>query len=59
MSKETVEWIHGFFVIGQHEFAFVAKYDEELYNFLLSGKKIASKDVVVYELEKYEGKKDE
>ena len=58
MSKEIVKWIHGFLCIGQKEFAFVTKYDEELYNFLLSGKKIASKDVVVYEL-KNEGEKDE
>jgi len=57
MAKETVDWLHGFFVIGQHEFAFVTKKDIELYNYLLSGKKIAVKDVVVYQVEKYEGEK--
>jgi len=59
MAKEMVEWLHGFLVIGQREFQFVTKFDDELFRYLQSGKKIAVKDVVVYEIEKYEVKKNE
>jgi hypothetical protein len=55
MVEEKVDWLHGFLSIAQKEYAFVTKYDKELYNFLLSGKRIAVKDVVIYELDKYEG----
>lgn len=52
-----VDWLHGFLCIGQKEFQFITKYNKELYEYLQSGKKIAVKDVVVYEVEKYEGEK--
>jgi hypothetical protein len=59
MVKDMVEWLHGYFLVDGKEYAFVTKKDIELYNFFLSGKKIAVKDIVVYEVEKYEGETDE
>jgi hypothetical protein len=55
MVKENVDWLHFYLCIGQKEFAGVAKYTEELYKYLSSGKKIAVKDVEIYQVEKYEG----
>ncbi len=59
MVEDMVDWLHGYFVIGQKQFQFVTKKDDELYKYLLSGKKIAVKDIEIYEVEKYEGEKDE
>lgn len=50
-------WIHGLLVIGQNEYPFAARNDEELLNYIKSGKKI--KVVELMEIEIEEAKENE
>ena len=49
MQDKSKFFVHGLMCIGQAEYGFVIKYNEELLKYLKSGKNIRVKDLMVFE----------
>jgi hypothetical protein len=42
------KFIHGYLCVGQSEYAFVAKFDQKLLDYLKSGRGVKAKDLEIF-----------
>jgi hypothetical protein len=42
------KFIHGYLTVGQAEYAFVAKFDQKLLDYLKSGRGVKAKDLEIF-----------